>query len=206
MVDTTRATTTSAPGHELRPEYATDAARALEVLLDASLDPIVDMVLLARDGHYEALSHDGATRFRRSGDGFEVISVEGRDPLVDQSTDAFSPLDAELACRHPHRGSNAYPFAFETTAQLFDSPAAPDLCVVHSAAHNWEDQGGHRGEHGSLGIVQARAPFVLAGRGCATRAWLRAPRASSTSHPPSPSCSESRRCLTAPTCRARTAP
>ena len=33
-------------------------------------------------------------------------------------------------------------------AQLFDSPAAPDLCVLHSAAHNWEDQGGHRGEHG----------------------------------------------------------
>ena len=37
--------------------------------------------------------------------------------------------------------------------------------MIHSAAHNWEDQGGHRGEHGSLGIVQARAPFVIAGKG-----------------------------------------
>jgi hypothetical protein len=37
--------------------------------------------------------------------------------------------------------------------------------VLHSAAHNWEDQGGHRGEHGSLGVVQARAPFVIAGKG-----------------------------------------
>ena len=42
---------------------------------------------------------------------------------------------------------------------------APDLCVVHSSAHNYEDRGGHRGEHGSLDVVQARAPFVLAGRG-----------------------------------------
>ena len=40
---------------------------------------------------------------------------------------------------------------------------------MHSAAHNWEDQGGHRGEHGSLGIVQARAPFVLAGKGVQAR-------------------------------------
>jgi len=37
--------------------------------------------------------------------------------------------------------------------------------VVHSAAHNYETRGGHRGEHGSLDVVQARAPFVLAGRG-----------------------------------------
>ena len=42
---------------------------------------------------------------------------------------------------------------------------APDLCVVHTAAHNYEGRGGHRGEHGSLAVVQARAPFVLAGRG-----------------------------------------
>ena len=39
------------------------------------------------------------------------------------------------------------------------------MCVVHSAAHNWEDQGGHIGEHGSLGVIQARAPFVIAGKG-----------------------------------------
>ena len=37
--------------------------------------------------------------------------------------------------------------------------------MIHSASHNWEDQGGHRGEHGSLGVVQARAPFVIAGKG-----------------------------------------
>ena len=45
------------------------------------------------------------------------------------------------------------------------APAAPDLCVIHSAAHNWVELGGLLGEHGSLGLVQARAPFVLAGKG-----------------------------------------
>ncbi|MCZ7527547.1 MAG: alkaline phosphatase family protein [Acidimicrobiia bacterium] len=159
------------PVHRVAPRHEDAAERALEVLLDPALDPIVDMVFTSRDGAYEALSHDGRVRFRRQGPGpqaFEVIDAEGADPLSDQSPDRFSPLAAELAHLHPRRDSNAYPFAFDQVAQLFDSPAAPDLCVVHSAAHNWEDQGGHRGEHGSPGVVQARAPLVIAGRGVRT--------------------------------------
>ena len=126
------------------------------------------MVLLSRDGAYEALTHDGRTVFRRTGpgpDGYELVAATGTDPLADQSTDKFAPLDDELAHKYPSRDQNAYPFAYDTIAQLFDHPAAPDLCVIHSAAHNWEDQGGHRGEHGSPGVVQARAPFVIAGKG-----------------------------------------
>ncbi|HYV59488.1 MAG TPA: hypothetical protein VFA62_05405, partial [Acidimicrobiia bacterium] len=154
------------PVHGITAEREDDAERALEILLDAALDPIVDMVLLARDDAYEARSHDGWVRFRRTGDGgFERVAGEGADPLADQSTDRFAGLDAELARPYPTRGENAYPFGFEQVAQLFDHPAAPDLCVIHSAAHNWEDQGGHRGEHGSLDAVQARAPFVVAGKG-----------------------------------------
>jgi phosphonoacetate hydrolase len=150
----------------LMPERAADAERALELLTDAALEPIVDMVLLARDGAYEARAHDGAVRFgRHDSGGFEILSVDGANPIADQSTDRFTPLAEELAHRNPHRADNAYPFAFDQVAQLFDHPAAPDLCVIHSADHNWEDQGGHRGEHGSLGVVQARAPFVLAGAG-----------------------------------------
>ena len=129
------------------------------------------MVLLSRDGAYEALTHDGWVRFRRTGpgpDGYELVASTGADPLADQSTDKFAPLADERAHAYPHRTENAYPFAFDTVAQLFDHPAAPDLCVIHSAAHNWEDQGGHRGEHGSPGVVQARAPFVIAGKGVRT--------------------------------------
>lgn len=154
------------PAHSLTAEREADAEAALEILLDTALDPIVDMVLLARDGGYEAHSHDGRVRFRRTeAGGYEVVDVERADPLADQATDRFAGLDAELANRFPHRSANAYPHAFDQAAQLFDHPAAPDLCVIHSASHNWEDQGGHRGEHGSLGVVQARAPFVIAGRG-----------------------------------------
>lgn len=155
--------------HRLDARLEPDAERALEVLLDGALEPVVDMVITSRDGHYEVLTHDGRMRFRRTGPGtYERLSVEGVDPLADQSTDRFAPLEAELAALHPHRSENAYPYAFDTIAQLFDHPAAPDLCVIHSAAHNWEDQGGHLGEHGSPGVVQARAPFVLAGKGVRT--------------------------------------
>jgi hypothetical protein len=48
-----------APAHQLTPDREAEADRALGVLLDTALEPIVDMVLLARDGAYEALSHDG---------------------------------------------------------------------------------------------------------------------------------------------------
>lgn len=153
------------PGHQIPDEVRADAETALEILLDAQLEPIVDMVLLSRDGAYEARSHDGSVTFRRTEDGFTVDAVEGHDPLARQETDAFAPIEAEVAHKHPHRRHNSYPYAFESIAQLFDSPAAPDLCVLHSAAHNWEDQGGHRGEHGSLGVVQARAPWIIAGKG-----------------------------------------
>jgi hypothetical protein len=158
--------TTAPAGHEVRPQEAEAVDAALAVLLDPALEPIVDMVCTRRDGAYEAMAADGTVRFRRAANGgFEVVAVEGENPLRDQSTDRFTPLDAELADLHPHRRANAYPYGFEQIAQLYDSPVAPDLCVIHSAAHNWEDQGGHLGEHGSIGVVQARAPFVVAGKG-----------------------------------------
>jgi phosphonoacetate hydrolase len=145
---------------------ASSRDRALSVLLDPALAPIVDMVVSSPGADtYEAASADGSVRFSRDDDGFTVEAVAGTDPLADQSPDRFAGLASELADPYPGRAANAYPYAFEQVAQLFDHPAAPDLCVVHSAAHNWEDAGGHRGEHGSLGVVQARAPFVVAGKG-----------------------------------------
>jgi phosphonoacetate hydrolase len=155
-------------GADLDPSRAQLADDALNVLLSAELEPIVDMVLVRRDGGYEALAHTGRVRFRREPDGtYATVEIEGRDPFANQSTAPFSPLSAETAHKHPHRSENSYPHAYDHTAQLFDNAAAPDLCVIHSAGHNWEDAGGHLGEHGSLGIIQARAPFVIAGKGVA---------------------------------------
>ncbi len=135
--------------------------------MDPGLEPIVEMVLSSPSPDvYEARSVDGAVRFRRrtteSGWAFEVDAVEGRDPLGDQDPARFASLDAELAAGHPDRRANSYPFAWEHVAQIFDHPCAPDLCVLHTASHQQQE---HRGEHGSLGVVQARAPFILSGAG-----------------------------------------
>ena len=114
-----------------------------------------------------------AVEFRRGRDGRRGLRAHRRDGA--RSARRPVPRPARRARRRawptriPPRDANSYPFAFDHVAQLFDHPAAPDLCVLHSAAHNWEDQGGHRGEHGSLGIVQARAPFVDRGQGRAQR-------------------------------------
>ncbi|MCB1005526.1 MAG: alkaline phosphatase family protein [Acidimicrobiales bacterium] len=159
------------------PTHAAARDRVRAALLDPALSPIVDMVFSV-DGpaaapEFEAASAEGVVRFTRHADGarwaFEVTGVDGRDPLACQDPARLAPLADERATPSPDRSANSYPFAFEQISQLFDSPVAPDLCVQHSAAHNWEDQGGHRGEHGSIGVVQARAPFVMAGAGVAAR-------------------------------------
>jgi len=144
------------------------AERALEILLSNDLEPIVEMVFrsLGPD-RYEALAHDGSVTFTRGHGGFGVDSVAGRNPLADQSIDRFAGVDAELDALHPRRTHNSYPHGYEQVAQLFDHPAAPDLCVLHSASHYWGDQGGHIGEHGSIDVIQARAPFIIAGAGVA---------------------------------------
>ncbi len=150
-------------------EHLDAVERARAALLDPSVEHIVEVVLRADGDAYEATAPDGRVRFRREWEGsgwrFSVDVVEGRNPLADQAVDRFSPLAEELANVYPGREENSYPFAYEQVAQLFDAPAAPDLVAVHASAHNWEDQGGHRGEHGSISVVQARAPFILAGAG-----------------------------------------
>jgi len=138
-------------------------------MLDPALESIVDLVITADDEAYEARAVDGRVRFTRADDGdgwtFTEALVEGRNPLGDQATDRFVGLDAEQASPWPDRTANAYPHAYEMVAQIFDHPAAPDVITLHTPAHNWEDHGGARGEHGSMSAVQARAPFILAGAG-----------------------------------------
>jgi hypothetical protein len=140
--------------------------RAVDVLLGENLEPIVDMVAWSRAHDvYEVASAEGAVRYRRERGGFGIESCTGHNPIAVQDQTCFIGLEAERATPFPRRRHNSYPNAYEQFAQLFDHPSAPDLCVIHSAAHNWADQGGHLGEHGSLGVVQARAPFIVAGAG-----------------------------------------
>jgi hypothetical protein len=155
-------------------EHREAVDRAEAALVDPGVDHIVDMVLRrVGDDTYEVASSTGRSRFHRVADGtgwrFEVDEVVGIDPVAEQAADRFTPLAAERDHPQPGRGVNAYPFAHEQLSQLFDAAAAPDLVAIHTAAHNWADQGGHLGEHGSIGVVQARAPFILAGPGVAQR-------------------------------------
>jgi hypothetical protein len=149
--------------------------RALNVLLSNSLEPIVDLVAWSpAPDRFEVASAHGHLRFSRDrgpdGEGsptycYSESLVGGENPVARQDASHLGNLADEMADPHPTRRSNSYPHAFEQVAQLFDHPSAPDLVVLHSASHYWGDQGGHLGEHGSLGVVQARAPFIVAGAG-----------------------------------------
>lgn len=161
-------TETTRPDPDAHREHLEQARAAL---LDPAVEQIVEMVIGhdAETDTFDVAAPDGSVRFGRTPDGdhwrFEVLEVAGRDPLGNQDAGHLAPIESELGVRHPHRTANAYPYAFETIAQLFDAASPPDLISIHTAAHNWEDQGGHRGEHGSLDVIQARAPFIIAGAG-----------------------------------------
>jgi hypothetical protein len=161
-------------------------SRALEVLCSPELAHMVEMVVFSPEpGVYEARAVDGSVTFTREGrtvgdgdrdgdgpdpagggpgDGWDyrVKSVTGRNPLGDQDPTRFSPLVEERANLQPDRRQNSYPLAFERIAQVWDHPCAPDLCVLHTAAHRISS---HRGEHGSLDVVQSRAPLIASGAG-----------------------------------------
>jgi hypothetical protein len=150
-------------------ELVRERERALKVLCAPELAALVELVAWCpAPGVYEAAAVDGHVRFERAagGSGFTATTVSGRDVLGDQDPTRFTPLAAELENLQPDRIANSYPYAYEHLAQLFDHPCAPDLCVIHTGAHRWE---GLAGEHGSLGVVQARAPFLVSGAGIARR-------------------------------------
>jgi hypothetical protein len=143
--------------------------RSIETIEVALCDPAagdrVEMVLRRLDvDHYRAASVEGWVEFRRDLDvdtpEYTVTATDGRDPLANQSDDTFVGHETERNHPFPDRTLNSYPHAFDSIAQFFDAPHAADLVAVHTAAHHVD---GHLGQHGSPGVVQARAPFVAAG-------------------------------------------
>jgi hypothetical protein len=78
---------------------------------------------------------------------------------------AFLPYDAECAEPGPRLSiTNAYPYAAPRLLSFFSHPdRSPDLAIVHTPRHYFPDEGGHVGEHGSLDVIQSRAPLILAG-------------------------------------------
>ncbi len=157
-----------------RANFEAQKRAAIDVLTSPEIGRICEMAIwreLDGDDLYVAGNSLGTVRFRRVPEGerfcYEVVDVEGENILERQDPTAFAPLSEELANLYPDPSKNQYPNAYETISQVFDDENAPDIAAVHTAAHNWEDEGGHRGEHGSLDVVQARAPFIAGGKGIA---------------------------------------
>ncbi|MDQ1695554.1 MAG: phosphonoacetate hydrolase [Frankiaceae bacterium] len=145
-------------------------SRAVDVLCDPALAEVVDLVAWQEGDAVLVANADGSARLTAAGT--EVLA--GRDPVADQDPLAFSSLAEELADRSPPNARNSYPDAHARLASLFAADAAPDLAVVHTGRHYWPDQGGHDGEHGSLSVVQSRAPLLLSGAGVTERGVLQA--------------------------------
>ncbi len=136
---------------------------AVDVLCDSSLAEVVDLVAYADDTSIVVANAGGASRLSRVDPEAPADVLRGRDPVASQDPLAFSTLAAELADPSPPNERNSYPWAAERLISLFAAPAAPDIAVVHTGRHYFPDRGGHRGEHGSLSVVQSRAPLILSG-------------------------------------------
>ena len=86
---------------------------------------------------------------------------------------AFLPYQREVEGEGPRTSTaNAYPYAAERILSLFADPPAAPTWPSSTPRHYFPDEGGHHGEHGSLDVVQSRAPLVLAGAGVARRGYL----------------------------------
>ncbi|WP_406829869.1 alkaline phosphatase family protein [Pedococcus sp. KACC 23699] len=146
------------------PAPATSLQRVVQALTGPDLAAVVDLVVWVEDGAAMAANHLGCVRLHADGRR-EVVA--GEDPVPDTSPMAFLPHAGELAARGPLVSTdNAYPYAAQRILSLFaDADRSPDLAVVHTPRHYFPDEGGHTGEHGSLDVIQSRAPLVLSGPG-----------------------------------------
>jgi hypothetical protein len=146
--------------------------RALDVLCDVSLSHVVDLVAYPDGDAIVVANSGGASRLSRVSPATPAEVLWGRDPVASQDPMAFSTLAEELADPSPPNERNSYPWAGERLASLFAAAAAPDIAVVHTGSHFWPERGGHAGEHGSLSVVQSRAPLLLSGPSVSARGMI----------------------------------
>ncbi|GLY27871.1 alkaline phosphatase family protein [Kineosporia sp. NBRC 101731] len=140
------------------------AREIAETLTRPDLAHIVDLVAYPEPaGTVVVHGQRGVVRLY-AGERHEVLA--GSDPLADTDPIAFLPYDRECANPSPPNVSNAYPEPARRLLSFFaDTDRSPDLVVIHTPSHFFPDEGGHAGEHGSLDVIQSRAPFVLSGAG-----------------------------------------
>jgi hypothetical protein len=143
---------------------AADRDAVVAALTSPDLAEVVDLVVWVDEDVPHAANHLGTVRLHDDGR-HEVL--RGTDPIASEDPMAFLPYAVEVEQAGPRLSTdNAYPFASARIRSLFADPdRSPDVAVVHTPRHFFPDEGGHVGEHGSLDVVQSRAPLVLAGAG-----------------------------------------
>ncbi|GAC1330186.1 MAG: hypothetical protein NVSMB13_18120 [Mycobacteriales bacterium] len=161
------------PERPTRPATGLGAQRDLPALRDAAvavltgraLAGIVDLVAYPDGGGIVVANADGASWIDCADPDRPARLLRGRDPVSCQDPLAYAGAAAELADPSPPNSRQSYPYAGRRLVSAFADPRAPDIAVVHTAGHYWPERGGHLGEHGSLDVVQSRAPLILAGAG-----------------------------------------
>lgn len=152
-----------------------DRDKLIAAVCSPDLAPIVDLVLWIDDdpapGTAYAASHLGVVRW--VGD-LERELVSGSDPIGSEDPMAFLPYAEEVANPSPaHSTDNAYPYVATRLRSFFADPdRSPDFAIVHNPRHYFPEEHGHVGEHGSLDVIQSRAPFILSGAGVKTEGYL----------------------------------
>lgn len=149
------------------PHLHPDHERVVNALTTPDLAAIVDLVVWAAtdeagDRCAYAANHLGRVRLEPGG---RHTVLAGIDPIASEDPMAFLPYAAELASPSPKRSvDNAYPYAAERLLSFFAEPdRSPDLAIVHTPRHFFPEAGGHVGEHGSLDVIQSRAPLIISG-------------------------------------------
>ena len=155
----------------------TALAAATAALCSPDLAPIVALVAwpdpdAGRDAAGRPLAvivadHRGSARLDDAHP--DGLLVEGRHPIPSSDPLAFLPYSREVADPSPPHERNAYPLPWLRLSSFFTDARSPDLAVVHTPSHYFPEQGGHVGEHGSLDVIQSRAPLLLSGAGVRRR-------------------------------------
>ena len=148
------------------PDVTARRNAVIEALTASSLADVVDLVVWVEhlDGRPVAHAANHLGRVRLHPGGVHDL-LDGVDPVPSEDPMAFLPYAREVASPGPRRSvDNAYPYAAERILSLFADPTrSPDLAIVHTPRHWFPEEGGHVGEHGSLDVIQSRAPLVLSG-------------------------------------------
>ena len=142
-------------------------SRLESFLTDSSMTHYVDTVVMRTDDGFRAASATGTVDFCEGSDGsIEILAESGDHPLRNQTLDQGIGTEAEVALEGAPLGELATPLAYESIVQYFDAEHAPDAAVMWSPQQMFHDCVGN---HGSLGGIQARAPFIAAGPGIRPR-------------------------------------